>query len=272
MFRVLNRLAGILPCITLLLLAVGVGFISLINRGPTAVHAEEPAAEPDRSPVDVVLTADGKSLLTANQSSGTVSLVKLESGEVAAEVPCGKRPSAIALTPDDKHVLVTATFSGELHIFDLEQGKLKPAGKLHLGFEPRGIAVSPDGKLAYVALTTANAVAVVDVANLSVLDRIAVGAWPRYLALTPDGKRLGGRRQRRRRSGSRGYGRTQAALQGRICRLEPRADGRWQQTASTCTSRGWSYRPQSDHDEQHSPGVGARQPGGAGSHRSACPP
>ena len=69
----------------------------------------------------------------------------------------------------------------------------RPA-RFDLGFEPRGIAVSPDGTLAYVALTAANEVAVVDLDALEVQARIAVGRWPRYLALTPDGNATGRRR------------------------------------------------------------------------------
>jgi YVTN family beta-propeller protein len=140
--------------------------------------------------VDLVLTADEEWLLTANQTADTVSLIRTATGEVVAEVPCGRRPSALALTPDGHRVLVTGTFSGELTVLALGDGKLTHVGSVRLGFEPRGVAVSPDGKLAYVALTTAHQVAVVDLAKLEVLDRIGVGRWPRYLALSPDGKRL----------------------------------------------------------------------------------
>ena len=63
-------------------------------------------------------------------------------------------------------------------------------GSVSLGFEPRGVVISPDGKLAYVALSTASTIAVVDIEQLTVLDRITVGRWPRYVALSPDGTRL----------------------------------------------------------------------------------
>ena len=116
-----------------------------------AVETDGAEAEPDRSPSAVVLTADESRLLTANQTAGTLSLVDVASGEVLDEVACGRRPSALALTPDGKQVAVTSSFSGELRLFDLGE-KLRPAGVLFLGFEPRGVAVSPDGTTAYVAL------------------------------------------------------------------------------------------------------------------------
>lgn len=150
----------------------------------------KPLAEVDRSPADVVLTPDEKLLLTANQTSGTISLVRFADGKVLAELPCGRKPAALALSPDGRRAYVSSNYSGELFTFDLDGESLKPAGRLHLGFEPRGLAISPDGSLAYVALSTAHEIAVVDLAKLESSARIKCGKWPRYLALSPDGKRL----------------------------------------------------------------------------------
>ena len=49
-------------------------------------------------------------------------------------------------------MLVTASYAGTLTVLELTQGKLRSAGSVRLGFEPVGVAVSHDGKLAYVAL------------------------------------------------------------------------------------------------------------------------
>ena len=144
----------------------------------------------DRSPVDLLLTTDGKWLLTANQTSASVSLINLANGKVVSEIPCGERPTALAITPDGKKALVSGTFSHDLTLLSLNEGKLTGSGTVRLGFEPRGLAVSNDGKLAYVALTTAHVVAVVDLDTMKVVERIAVGRWPRYLAISPDGSRL----------------------------------------------------------------------------------
>jgi YVTN family beta-propeller protein len=144
----------------------------------------------DRSPVDLALSPDSRWLLSANQTSGSVSLVRVADGAVVSEIPCGRHPSAIALTADGRRALVTATYSGELIVLTLDGEQLRPSGAVHLGFEPRGVAASPDGRLVYVALTAANEVAIVDLESLRVVDRIGVGRWPRYLAITPDGTRL----------------------------------------------------------------------------------
>lgn len=156
--------------------------------GPTAIS---PLKETDdRSPVDLVLTSNEQRLLTANQLSNTLSLVDVGTGKVLDEVPCGRRPSALALTPDERRVLVAGTFGGDVTMFALDGSRLKQLASVHLGFEPRGIAICPDGRRAYVALTTAHAIAVLDLDSLKPIGRIDVGRWPRYLALNPDGSRL----------------------------------------------------------------------------------
>lgn len=176
---------------TLMLLAA----VLVVSRGALMGEAArtEPAvidSQSDRSPVDLVLSSDEKWLFTANQTAGSVSMVRLSDGVVTSEVACGKRPSAIALSPDGRQAVVTATYSGELVVLEVADGRLQVAARIALGFEPRGVAISPNGQLAYVALTASNEVVVVDLAARSIVDRIAVGRWPRYLGLSGDGRRL----------------------------------------------------------------------------------
>jgi YVTN family beta-propeller protein len=173
-----------------------IGLSPLVFRQATATRSRANADEPispiafDCSPVDLVLTNDETRIVTANQVSNTVSLVDVANGKVVAQAPCGDRPSNVALTPDSQRVLATASYSGELFVYALSDDRLERIGAVTLGFEPRGVAISPDGKLAYIALSAQSTVAVVDIERLTVLDRIAVGRWPRYLALSPDGTRL----------------------------------------------------------------------------------
>ena len=148
------------------------------------------SVELDRSPVDLLLTRDEQWLLTVNQTAGTVSLIAVPTGRVVQEIAVGERPSALAMTPDEKTLVITNTFSGEVVFLERQGQRLLKMGSVLLRFEPRGVALSPDGKLAYVALTTAHAVAVLEVASRTEVARIPAGRWPRYLALTRDGRRL----------------------------------------------------------------------------------
>ncbi len=146
--------------------------------------------EPDRSPVDLVLSQDESWLATANQTSNSVSLIRVADGTLLDEMTIGHRPAAIALHPDGDQILVTSGYSGQLHWLRVANERLQPIATIPLGFQPNGVAIAPDGQTAYVALTDADQVAVVNLADRKVTDRIEVGRWPRYLALSQNGTRL----------------------------------------------------------------------------------
>lgn len=148
------------------------------------------AEEPDRSPVDLVLGPGEQWLATANQTSGTVSLIRLPDGKVLDERTVGERPEAIELAADGKTLLVSCSYAGTVEILRVHDGQLEPQGCIVTGMHPHGIAADPDGRTAYVALCAADTVGVLDLTEKSLTKQIPVGRWPRYLALSPDGKRL----------------------------------------------------------------------------------
>lgn len=174
----------------LLILGLGLCTAAWSRPGQDTPPAEPDRSAADRSPVDLVLTADEKWILTANQTANTVSLVNADSGKVHAEIPCGRHPAAVTITPDGRHILVSGTYSGNVTLFELQDDQLRHVATIPVGFEPRGIAVAPDSRTAYVAMTAAHAVGVLDLQKRALVERIPAGHWPRYLALTPDGKRL----------------------------------------------------------------------------------
>jgi DNA-binding beta-propeller fold protein YncE len=156
----------------------------------SGLSAAEPAPEVDRSPVDLVLLPDESRILTANAGSGTVSLVRVADGAVLAERGAGKRPAALALARSGRLVVVADSLGESLRSFEVAGESLGPDRALALPGEPHGIAVAPEERTAYVALASLDAVAVVDLDAWNVSSRIAVGRWPRHLALSADGGRL----------------------------------------------------------------------------------
>lgn len=179
-------------------LVVALGCIVATWQAPALADVSSAGASPsrtvttgDRSPVDCVLTPDERFLISANQTSGTLSVVDLKQNKVVHEAPCGEHASNLAISPDGKRVFASATFAHELVAYDLsEAGTLQEVKRLWLGFEPRGIVVDKDNKHAYVALSTGHSIAVVDPVALVEQARIPVARWPRSLALTPNGKTL----------------------------------------------------------------------------------
>ena len=143
-----------------------------------------------RSPIALAISKDGKRLLTANQTSGSVSLVDTTSRKILHELKTGDRPAGVALSSDGRTAVVSHWFGYDLAILTVSNDRLAILGRVAVGPEPRGVAISKDGKTAYVAVGVANEVVRVDLDKKEVSGRVAVGREPRGLALSPDGARL----------------------------------------------------------------------------------
>jgi YVTN family beta-propeller protein len=161
--------------------------------------------------MSMALARGGKFLVV--KSNTHLSVVDTETFHAIEQVPFpnndeGKADRGsmhgIAVSPDGTRIL----FSGNLRL--LHPATLDEAG--HLTFEkpislgpnsktanPLGVAFTPDGKRAIVALSVANEVVVVDLATREVTQRIPVGVCPYAVLLSRDGKtafvsNFGGRR------------------------------------------------------------------------------
>jgi YVTN family beta-propeller protein len=172
--------------------AIALSGLALVSHALRPVEADEPdcCAEPHRSPIALAVSADGKLLLSANQTADSVSLVDTESGKVLHEFQTGRKPAGVAFTPDARRAVVTHWYGYDLAVLDVADRKLTLRGRVQVGPEPRGVAVAPDGAAAYVAVGVANEVVRVDLEGLKVTGRVEVGREPRGIAITPDGTRL----------------------------------------------------------------------------------
>ena len=61
---------------------------------------------------------------------------------------------------------------------------------LEVDNKPTGLAITPDGTRAYVAISTIGEVWVIDTLTDTVIDTVAVGGSPGYVAITPDGSHV----------------------------------------------------------------------------------
>jgi DNA-binding beta-propeller fold protein YncE len=160
------------------------------DRTKDAGHSGPIDAALGRSPVALDVSHDGRWLVTANETSDSVSLIRTADGRVVDEIACGRHPADLAFCSDCRTVLVTGSWSGDVTIVKVDEDRLQCAGTIRVGFEPWGLAVSPDGRRAYVGLMATGEVAELDLLAQRVTRRIDAGAWPRYLTLSPDGSRL----------------------------------------------------------------------------------
>lgn len=151
--------------------------------------AAEPAARGYRSPVDLAVSPEGRWLLTANAAAGTVSLVTLDDGRVVDEIDVGERPVAVAGRGSARFVVATL-IGGDVVAVEASAGGLRETGRRHLGFEPRGIAVSPDGRSAFVTLAAIGRLALVDLDSMRVAAMLDIGGLPGTVAVSADGGTL----------------------------------------------------------------------------------
>jgi YVTN family beta-propeller protein len=149
--------------------------------------APRPPNEPDRSPLDLALSPDGRWALTANRDADSASLVDLTEGRVTAECPVGRSPFGVAISPDGALAAVSNRLGDSITILRVAPPRLEPVATVAVGREPRGVAFGRDR--VYVALAGEDAVVAVDPAG-KIAAREPVGRRPWHLALTPDGRCL----------------------------------------------------------------------------------
>jgi DNA-binding beta-propeller fold protein YncE len=176
--------------VQLVLVGADLACCGAANCGDSHATSATIAADLNRSPVDLVVGPGDFWAVSVNRSSDSVSLISLSEGRVLDEQKVGGWPVAIARSEDGSRVIVSSRDTGELALFEIEQERLRPSGRIHVGFHPHGVALDRTGRTAFVALTALGQIAVVDIESGEVTDRIDVGRWPRYLTLSPDETRL----------------------------------------------------------------------------------
>lgn len=129
----------------------------------------------------IALSPDGQTLWVVNPDADSVTAVDVQSLTAGVPVPVGREPWSIAIAPDGL-VVVMNRLDGSLSL--LEQGKRTD---ILVGSEPGGLALSPSGRLAYVTVSSADQIAVVDLSSKTVIERIAAGRYPWAIAVTDDG-------------------------------------------------------------------------------------
>jgi DNA-binding beta-propeller fold protein YncE len=159
----------------------------------------------------LAVTADGRSVFTANQFSGTVSHLDLATRTMVTRFSAPPEPEGLAVTPDGRTVLAGDMRGTGVHLIDVASGRIVATvggistavriavtpdgrravvpdprcGTLHvLDLEQRGIAgmaggmdmpvaaeVSPDGRVAFVSEAGSGSVAVLDLESMQIVAR-----------------------------------------------------------------------------------------------------
>jgi YVTN family beta-propeller protein len=131
------------------------------------------------------VSPDGKELWAANAHDATVTIIDVATKKAVHTLPIPmKGANRLKFTPDGKRVLISAlgARSGDTSLVVLDAPTRKEVKQLNLGGGSAGILIAPDGSRAYVAVSMADKVAVVDLKTLEVTGQIEAGKQPDGLA------------------------------------------------------------------------------------------
>ena len=123
------------------------------------------------NPYGVAVTPDGKTAFVTNNGSSSVSTIDVKSRtKHPTDIPVAAGPKGMAVTPDGKTAFVTnanpdaapAPSGGSLSTIDVKT-RTKHPPDIALGSFPFGVAVTPDGKTAFVTNNVGGTVSAIDV-------------------------------------------------------------------------------------------------------------
>ena len=126
---------------------------------------------------------NGRELWVANLNTNTITVVDVASDRVLATFPSGgTAPVRLRFTADGKRVVVPHDESKSLVVFDVAKRSI--VGRIDLPVPPKVLALSGDGRTAYLSSPPANTALVVDLAGMKVSAQVPVGKTPDGVAWT----------------------------------------------------------------------------------------
>ncbi|MGE0554739.1 MAG: hypothetical protein AB7R55_15025 [Gemmatimonadales bacterium] len=139
---------------------------------------------------------DGNEVWVGSNAEGTVSVVDPAAGKVVATIGDFGMPYRIGFTPDGGTVVVSDPVKGVIRIF--ASGTREQLASLPIDREgivattevegspaPEGVALSRDGRWAFVTLQGKNQVAFVDLGARRVTRTAPTGTWPDGIGFSP---------------------------------------------------------------------------------------
>jgi YVTN family beta-propeller protein len=131
------------------------------------------------------VSPDGKEIWAANARDATVTIIDVATKKATQTLPVAvKGANRLKFTPDGKLVLISAlgARAGDSSLVVLNASTREAVKHLALGGGAAGILIAPDGSRAYVAVSSADKTAVIDLKTLEVVGQIDVGKQPDGMA------------------------------------------------------------------------------------------
>jgi DNA-binding beta-propeller fold protein YncE len=125
------------------------------------------------------VSPDGKEVWVQTADANTNVVLAAADLAVLSTQPTGKHPVTNAWTRDGRYSVVTNGQDTFAQIFDART--YREAARVTIGQGGTNIGFSKDGKTAFIAIRTANDVAVIDFEKLTLASRIRTGTEPQGL-------------------------------------------------------------------------------------------
>lgn len=161
-------------------------------RGDMAFVSFEPASKggPPPKPGSKEAEALKQEREDDDEVPAKIAVVDLKQGKVIREIVGGMETEGIEFSADGKKILITNEADENVSVHDIETGKLvKKISTREYGNRPRGIKMSPDGKIYAATLEYGNKLIVLDAA-FKVIKAIPTGEVPYGLAFDRKGEKL----------------------------------------------------------------------------------
>ena len=126
------------------------------------------------NPLELALTPDGRTLVSVNHSSNTVSIIDPISKIELRRVRVGEKPTSAVVDPSGLRAYITNSRSNSVSVVDLSQRTLTATVSVE-GSPLRG-AFNRTGDRLYVVSGNSPNLSVIDPARLTVIDKVFIGA------------------------------------------------------------------------------------------------
>jgi YVTN family beta-propeller protein len=125
---------------------------------------------------------DGRELWVQTGAANTNVVLDTDTMAVLQTTPAGKQPVEAAFQPGDgRYGLVT--HADDTFVLVLDRQTRREVARVEVGAPQANASFAPDGSVAFVTVSGADLVAVIDMRQLAVVGRIPTGHTPMGLAL-----------------------------------------------------------------------------------------
>ncbi|HTG02188.1 MAG TPA: cupredoxin domain-containing protein [Nitrospirota bacterium] len=134
----------------------------------------------DKTPRDLEFANDGQEVYFTEAGVNAIEVFDPKADKIVAEIPTGVSPHYVGRLRNTMYGMAIVQGPGELFLFDPKTNK--PVRSIKVGAQPHWLALSGDGKTAYVTNEGADTVSIVNV-ETGGSETVVVGKQPRKIVV-----------------------------------------------------------------------------------------